>query len=129
MQDITFYSLNEIVALVTSVMIGTGAYLGVIILKKHLKVNLSFVFWIFIMNLFVTHLLSELLKVMKWGEYRSLALPAVAYAGQYFIDWVDKRYLKIFDAGIKKAGLDINENNDQNYEDNQGEDNDSGGDS
>lgn len=131
MQNITLYSWNEIIALVTSVIMGTGAYLGFIVLKKQQKVSTKFIFWVFVINLFVTYIVSELLKVMKWGEYRTLVLPLVAYAGQYFMEWFDRRYLKIFDSGLKKAGLDINKQEEeetiQDYEKNyEGEDNNMG---
>ena len=41
------------------------------------------------------------------GEYRTILLPVIAYLGQYVMEWVDKRFLKIFDAGAKKLGLDL----------------------
>ena len=118
MDNITLYSVNEVIALVTSVLIGTGAYIGFVVLKKQQKLSFSFIFYVLLINLFVTYLASELLKILKWGEYRTLALPVMAYIGQYVMEWFDKRYLKIFDSGIKKAGLDINNKDDEQEEDN-----------
>lgn len=113
MNEMTPYSINEIIALVTAVLIGTGAFVGFMVVKKERKINLSFIFWILLINLFVTYIFSELLKLFSWGAYRALVLPLVAYAGQYLIEWFDKRHLKIFDAGLKKTtGLDINKDSD-----------------
>lgn len=116
MQQITVYNINEITALITAVLIGTGGYIGFVVVRKKKEINFKFIFWVLMINLFVTYLFSELLKVMNWGVYRTLVLPLVAYAGQYLIDWFDKRYLKIFDAGASKAGLNINNNTDENHE-------------
>lgn len=121
MDNITLYSVNEVVALVTAVAIGTGAYVGFVVLKKQQKLSISFIIWVLLINLFVTYLASELLKILKWGEYRALALPVVAYIGQYLMEWFDKRYLKIFDSGIKKAGLDLNKNSDETDSENNSE--------
>jgi len=116
MQNFQINDMNEIIALIVSVLIGTGAYLGFVILKKNQKANGKLIFWVLLINLFVTYLVSEALKIFKWGEYRTLILPLVAYAGQYFTDWLDKRYLKIFDSGAGKMGLDLNNNNEEDVE-------------
>lgn len=116
MQNIQLYNFTELLALVISVLIGTGAYLGFVVLKKNQRANGKFIFWVLIINLFVTYLFSEALKIFKWGEYRTLILPLVAYAGQYLMDWLDKRYLRIFDAGAGKIGLNINKDNNNNEE-------------
>lgn len=107
MQNIITYNINEIIALVTAVLIGTGAYIGFMILKKKRDLSFAFVASVLIINLFVTHIFSEVLKATKMGEYRTIVLPAIAYLGQYLMEWVDKRYLKIFDAGAKKVGLNL----------------------
>lgn len=109
-----FYNIGELVALLVSVLIGTGAYLGFIILNKNQKVNLKFVFLILMINLFVTYIVSEAIKIFKFGEYRTIILPFVAYAGQYIIEWFDKRYLKIFDKSVSKVGIDLNDNDNNN---------------
>ena len=57
------------------------------------------------------------IKIFKFGEYRTIILPFVAYAGQYIMEWFDKRYLKIFDKGANKIGIDLNENKQQNDND------------
>lgn len=110
MQNFQIKDMNEIIALIVSVLIGTGAYLGFVILKKNQKASFKMI-WILVINLFVTYLVSEALKIFKWGEYRTLILPPVAYAGQYLTDWFDKRYPKIFDSGVNKMGLDLDNNN------------------
>lgn len=109
----TIYSTNEIIALVSAVAIGSGAYIGFVVLRKEQKLSIKFIFLVLTINLFVTYVASEILKIFKWGEYRSLSLPMVAFAGQYLMEWFDKRYLKIFDSAIKKTGLNINENKDE----------------
>lgn len=79
-------------------------------------------FWTYLINLFLAYLGSQLLTILNWGGYRALVLPLIAYLGQYLMDWIDTRYLKVFDAGLKKVGLDVNTDN--NYEET--EDNDFG---
>ena len=116
MEFLESYNIIELVALLVSVLIGTGAYLGFIILYKNQKVNVKFVFLILIINLFVTYIVSEIVKIFKFGEYRTIILPFVAYAGQYIMEWFDKRYLKIFDKGASKVGIDLNDNKQNNDE-------------
>lgn len=120
------YNLNEIIALVTSVFIGTGAYIGFVNLKKRNAINMRFIVSVFFINLFVTLTVSEFLKSRNLGSIRAYTLPLVAYLGQYLLDWLDKRYLKIFDGGFKKGtGIDLNKNEkydsesqNENYEQN-----------
>ena len=116
MEFLESYNIGELVAVLVSVLIGTGAYLGFIILNKNQKVNVKFVFLILIINLFVTYIVSEIVKIFKLGEYRTIILPFVAYAGQYIMEWFDKRYLKIFDKGASKVGIDLNDNKQNNDE-------------
>lgn len=122
MENYTLYDIHEIIALVTATLIGTGAYVGFLIVKKRQKIGVSFMFWTYLINLFLAYLGSQLLTILNWGGYRALVLPLIAYLGQYLMDWVDTRYLKVFDAGLKKVGLDVNTDN--NYEET--EDNDFG---
>lgn len=122
MEKISFYSAYEIVTLVTAVLIGTGAYLGFVIKIKQQKIKFWGMFWIFIMNLFVTYFCSELLNVAKLTEYKGLVQLGAAYAGQYFLTWLDKRSFKILDSLPKKVGIDLNNNsedNNQNSTDNE----------
>lgn len=116
MEILKSYDIGELVALLVSVLIGTGAYLGFIILNKNQKVNVKFVFLILIINLFVTYIVSEAIKIIKFGEYRTIILPFVAYAGQYIMEWFDKRYLKIFDKGVGKVGIDLDDKKQNNDE-------------
>ena len=111
------YNLNEIIALVTSVFIGTGAYIGFVNLKKRNAIDIRFIVSVFFINLFVTLIVSEFLKSKNLGSIRAYTLPLVAYLGQYLLDWLDKRYLKIFDGGFKKGtGIDLNKNKEDNNE-------------
>ena len=108
MQNIVTYNLNEIVALIISVLIGTGAYLGFIMIRKNQDISIKLILGILAINLFITYIFSGVLRIFKWGEYRIVILPLVAYGGQYLADWFDKRYPNIFDAGFKKAsGIDL----------------------
>lgn len=61
------------------------------------------------MNLFVTFVASEAMKLWNFGIYRTIFLPLIAYAGQYLMEWFDKRYLKIFDSGASKIGIDTHD--------------------
>lgn len=107
MQNTLVYDINEIFALVIAVIMGTGAYIGFMVLKKQKKISISFVLVVIFINLFVTYIASGILKKTSMGEYRTILLPVIAYLGQYVMEWVDKRFLKIFDAGAKKLGLDL----------------------
>ena len=112
MQNIVTYDLNEIIALIISVLIGTGAYLGFIMIRKNQDISIKLILGILAINLFITYIFSGVLRIFKWGEYRIVILPLVAYGGQYLADWFDKKYPKIFDAGLKKTtGLDIEDKN------------------
>ena len=71
--------------------------------------------WILLINCFVTFLCSEVLKLWDWGAYRTVFLPAIAYAGQYIMDWFDKRNMKIFDAALGKIDLNIKDENDYGH--------------
>ena len=50
MEILKLYSVGELVALLISVLIGTGAYIGFIILNKNKKANVKLVFLILIIN-------------------------------------------------------------------------------
>ena len=71
---------------------------------------------VFITNLFVIFVASEAMKLWNFGSYRTVFLPLIAYAGQYLMEWFDKRYLKIFDKGASKVGIDLNDNKQNNDE-------------
>lgn len=122
MGQVTLYDLNGIIALLTSVIIGTGAYIAFVWKEKKEKVTIPYIIAVVTINMFFTYMASEILRIWKWGEYRTLILPAIAFVGQFLMDWFNKRYLKVFDAGLRKVGLDINNNNnkeqEENYEDN-----------
>ncbi|MDO5509546.1 MAG: hypothetical protein Q4F57_02510 [Weeksellaceae bacterium] len=107
MQLHSTYDFPQLVALIASTLIGTSAYLGFLIVKKKQKVSLAFMWWTFMINLFIAYVFSEVLRKFQWGEVRTIVLPIVAYLGQYLTDWVDRRYPALFDAGARKAGLDI----------------------
>ena len=107
MQNIILYDWTEIFALVISVVMGTGTYIGFIKLNRGKQVKLSSIGLVLLMNLTVTYVASEILKKTSLGEYRTISLPIIAYLGQYFLEWLDKAYPKIFNAGAKKIGIDV----------------------
>lgn len=114
MQDIKPYDINEIIALVIAVFIGTGAYLGFIMIRKNQQLNMKLILGVLAINLFVTYLFSGVLRIFKWGEYRIIILPAVAYAGQYLVDWFDTKYPKIFNSTLRKTtGIDVEDKQEQ----------------
>ena len=109
MQNIILYDWSDIFALVISVVMGTGTYLGFMKLNRGKQIKLSTVGLVLIMNLTVTYVVSEILKKTSLGEYRTISLPIIAYLGQYFLEWLDKTYPRIFNAGAKKLGVDIDD--------------------
>ena len=113
MQKIIVYDINEIFALIIAVIMGTGAYIGFMVLKKQKKVSISFIIIVLFINTLVTYVASGILKKTSMGEYRTIVLPIIAYLGQYVMEWVDKRFLKLFDAGAKKMGLNLDNTDDE----------------
>ena len=105
-------NINEIAALIISVSIGTAGYTAFLRLVKKENTNLASMIWLFMLNLLVAHSFSELMKYYNMGEARAAFLPIISFMGLYILIWFDKRYLKIFDAGLKKTtGLDIEDRN------------------
>lgn len=107
------YSIGEIITLVVSTLIGTLAFLAFAIISKKRKVTVFFAFLVLVINLFVTHIFSEFLKLKNWLEWKGIGQPIIAFAGLYILEWFDKRYLKIFDSASNKFGLKINEDTEQ----------------
>ena len=107
MENITSYNISEIVALLTAVLIGSGAYIAFVRANREKPVNLPFIISTVAINIFLTNVASEVLKIAEWGAYRSLILPVVAYCGHYLLEWFDKRRENIFDSVSKKAGFDL----------------------
>ena len=107
MENITSYNISEIVALLTSVLIGSGAYIAFVRANRGKPVKLPFIISTVVINVFLTNVASEVLKIAEWGAYRSLVLPVVAYCGQYLLEWFDKHRENIFDSASKKAGFDF----------------------
>lgn len=119
MENFAPSNINEWVALLMSVFVGSGAYIMFVAEKKNQKIRWTFVGMVFFVNTFLTWTVAEILKLKEWGEYRGVSMLLTAFFGQYFLDWVDKRYLKIGDAGFKKiSGIDLNENKDETFEEN-----------
>lgn len=114
MQDILNYNWNEIFALIVAVVMGSGAYIVFVWKKNKETVNLKLIIIVLVINLFFTNLGAEVLKKFGWGEHRTIVLPIIAYFGQYFADWVDKTYPKLFNAGARKMGLDIDNTEPEN---------------
>jgi Ca2+/Na+ antiporter len=123
MENITSYNISEIVALLTSVLIGSGAYIAFVRAKREKPVNLPFIISTVAINIFLTNVASEVLKIAEWGAYRSLVLPVVAYCGQYLLEWFDKRRDNIFDSASKKAGFDLTQEKKEKKEENENEGN------
>ena len=119
MEQLTAYTLKEILALIFSVLIGSGAYMGFVKLKKNQKLTVEYVVIVLMMNLFVTFVFSELLSLLKWGEYRAPALPIIAFSGQYILDWYGKRNSKIFDALAEKANINLKDEKEDEKDNNE----------
>ncbi|WP_347218130.1 hypothetical protein [Chryseobacterium sp.] len=99
------YNISEILAVIFSVLIGSGAYISFVYIKNKQKISASYIIAVLLINLCLTYVASELLKAFDWSQWRSPSLPMVAFGGQYLTDWLDKRYFKIFDTAAKRAGL------------------------
>lgn len=110
MQDLTFYTVNELIALIAAVIIGSGAYMTFVARKKKEEISLLFIISVFLMNTLITWVVVELLRLNDWGRFRGIGSLLSAFFGQYFFDYVDKKYLKIGDAVVNRTtGLKIEE--------------------
>ena len=102
------YTLNEITGLAAALIIGSATYVGFVWKKKPEEITLRFVVSVLCINFLPTLLSSELIKILKYPEYRMIAMLMASFAWQYLVEWFSNRYPQIFDAGLKKAGLEIN---------------------
>ena len=125
MQDFTLYTINELIALLAAVIIGSGAYMTFVARKKKEEINLLFIISVFLMNALMTWMVVELLRLNDWGKFRGIGSLFSSFFGQYFFDYVEKRYLKIGDSVLKKTTrIEIEEDNEiinENYHDDGGE--------
>lgn len=114
------YNINEIIALVTAVAIGSGTYVSFVWKKKLEKITVQLIISVIFISSFITYLAAEVVKIFNLGEYRTIILPPAAFMSQWLVEWISIRYPKIFDAGLKKTtGLDITNNEEEeinNYE-------------
>lgn len=112
------YTLREVIILIILTAIGTGAFLGFAFLSKKMVLNALIAIIVFIMNLFVVSLFVEILRLINFFKYHYIAALGGSYVGMYFLKWLDKRSFKLFDSMVKKAGLDL-----ENREENENTDN------
>ena len=113
MENITPYNIYEWTALVASIIVGSSAYIFFIAEKKHQHLRTRFVVMVLLVNTVFTWIASEILRYKGWGEMRGIVLVSVAFTGQWIVDYINNRYLKIGDAALKKVtGIDLNKNND-----------------
>ena len=112
MENITPYNIYEWIALIASIIVGSSAYMFFIAEKKNQHLRSRYVIMVLLVNTIFTWIASEILRYKGWGEMRSIVLIAVAFTGQWIVDYIDKRYLKLGDAAIKKVtGVDLNKIN------------------
>ena len=128
MENITPYSIYEWIALVASIIVGSSAYIFFIAEKKNQHLRRRFVIMVLLVNTTLTWIASEILRYYGWGELRGIVLVSVAFTGQWIVEYINKRYLKLGDAALKKVtGIDLNKNNDyeqqKEYSENPEEDN------
>ena len=117
MENITSYNIYEWIALIASIIVGSSAYISFIAEKKNQHLRTRYVIMVLLVNTIFTWIASEILRYKGWGEMRGIVLIAVAFTGQWIVDYVDKRYLKLGDAAIKKVtGVDLNKNNEHEQE-------------
>ena len=118
MENITPYSFYEWTALVASIIVGSSAYIFFIAEKKNKHLRTRFVMMVFLVNTTLTWIASEILRYYGWGELRGIILVSVAFTGQWIVEYINKRYLKLGDAALKKVtGIDFNKNNDNEKKD------------
>ena len=112
MENITPYNIYEWIALIASIIVGSSAYMFFIAEKKNQHLRTRYVIMVLLVNTIFTWIASEILRYKGWGEMRGIVLITVAFTGQWIVDYIDKRYLKLGDAAIKKVtGVDLNKNN------------------
>ena len=112
MENITPYNIYEWIALVASIIVGSSAYMFFIAEKKNQHLRRRFVIMVLLVNTIFTWIASEILRFKGWGELRGIVLILVAFTGQWIVDYIDRRYLKLGDAAIKKVtGMDLNKDN------------------
>ncbi len=111
------YNINEIIALVTAVAIGGGAYVTFVWNNKLKRITLSFIVSALFISSFLTYVAAEGVRIFKLGEYRTMILPPVAFLAHWFIEWLHKKHPQIFSAGLKKTtGIDLVEPKNNKYE-------------
>ena len=112
MENITPYNIYELIALVASIIVGSSAYIFFIAEKKNQHLRRRFVIMVLLVNTTLTWIASEILRYFGWGELRGIILVSVAFTGQWIVEYINKRYLKLGDAALKKVtGIDLNKNN------------------
>lgn len=119
MQDLQLPTINEVIAVIISVILGTSAYLGYLVVYKKEKLNKVVVILVFMINCFVVFVASEAMKVWNLGSYRTVFLPIIAYVGQYLAQWFDKKNDKVFDAVAGKIGIDTKDKTEENIIENE----------
>ena len=118
MENITQYNIYEWTALVTSIIVGSSAYIFFIAEKKNQHLRRRFVMMVLLVNTVFTWIASEILRYYGWGELRGIVLVSVAFSGQWIVEYINKRYLKIGDATLKKVtGIDLIKNNEYEKQD------------
>ena len=112
MENYTPYNIYEWIALIASIIVGSSAYVFFIAEKRNQHIRVRYAMMVLLVNTICTWIASEILRYKGWGEVRGIVLIAVAFTGQWIVDYVDKRYLKLGDAAVKKVtGIDLNKNN------------------
>ena len=112
MENVTPYNIYEWIALIASIIVGSSAYMFFIAEKRNQHIRIRYVMMVLLVNTIFTWIASEILRYKGWGEVRGIVLTAVAFTGQWIVDYIDKRYLKLVDAAVKKVtGIDLNKNN------------------
>ena len=108
----TPYNIYEWIALIASIIVGSSAYMFFIAEKKNQHLRFRYVMMVILVNATLTWIASEILRYYGWGELRGIILVSVAFTGQWIVEYINKRYLKLGDAALKKVtGIDLNKNN------------------
>ena len=105
------FLLKDYGVLLICVIIGTGGMLAFD--SRTRKIDLRRIFSSFFMGLFIGFLAKETVEILGWKRFEVLLMVSTSAIAEYVMLWFSKRYMKVFDAVLKKGGLDINKEEDK----------------
>lgn len=110
MQDIQLYTTNQIIILVVSVALGSGMYIMTVWQEQPRSMGARLVITTVVMSAGVTHAVYQIAIYYGWGIITNVALLAAAFFATMLIEQLKLKFPKIFDAGFRKVGMDLDPN-------------------